>query len=111
VSCSFATAYHRHASIAGDKGVIETNYLNHPPVGGPAVLQIRKGVPMTTPFEPAHVPDGNGFRLEAEAFARLIRDGDHAWTGATPEESIDIALTLDAIRASAASGRWEKVGW
>jgi D-xylose 1-dehydrogenase (NADP+, D-xylono-1,5-lactone-forming) len=110
VSCSFATAYHRHASIAGDKGVIETNYLNHPPAGGPAVLQIRKGVPMTTPFEPVHAPDGNGFRLEAEAFARLVRDGDHAWTGATPDESIDIALTLDAIRASAASGRWEEVG-
>jgi D-xylose 1-dehydrogenase (NADP+, D-xylono-1,5-lactone-forming) len=109
VSCSFATAYHRHASIAGDKGVIETNYLNHPPAGGPAVLQIRKGIPMTTPFEPTHVPDGNGFRLEAEAFAQLVREGDHAWTGATPEESIEIALTLDAIRASAGSGLWETV--
>ena len=93
----------------GDRGVIETNYLNHPPAGGPAVLQIRKGVPMTVPFEPAAVPGGNGFRLEADAFARLVRDGEHAWTGATPEESIDIMLILDAIRASAASGQWEAV--
>jgi xylose dehydrogenase (NAD/NADP) len=110
LSCSFATAYHRHASIAGDKGIIETNYLNHPPAGGPAVLQIRRGVPMTTPFEAVPIPDGNGFRREAESFAKLLREGEGAWTGATPQDSIDIALTLDAIRASAASGRWEDVG-
>jgi xylose dehydrogenase (NAD/NADP) len=109
-SCSFATAYHRHASIAGDKGVIETNYLNHPPAGGPAVLQIRRGVPMTIPFEPAQVPDGNGFRLEAESFARLVRGEKDAWSGATAQESIDIALTLDAISESARSGGWVKVG-
>lgn len=109
VSCSFAAVYHRHASIGGDKGAIETNYLNHPPVGGPAVLQIRRGIANTLPMEPVAVPDGNGFRLEAESFAALLRDGDRAWTGATPEESIDILLTMDAIRASARSGQWEKL--
>jgi xylose dehydrogenase (NAD/NADP) len=109
-TCSFATAYHRHASIAGDKGVIETNYLNHPPTGGPAVLQIRRGVPMTIPFEAARVPDGNGFRLETKSFARLVRGEENAWSGATPQESIDIALTLDAIRESAGSGGWAQVG-
>jgi xylose dehydrogenase (NAD/NADP) len=107
--CSFATAQHRHASIAGDKGVIETNYLNHPPAGGP-VLQIRRGVPMTIPFEAAQVPDGNGFRLETESFARLVRGEESAWSGATPQESIDVALTLDAIRESARSGGWTQVG-
>lgn len=109
VSCSFASAFHRHASIAGDKGVIETNYLNHPPVAGPAVLQIRRGFANTLPMEPLAVPDGNGFRLEAESFAALLRDGDSAWTGATPAESVDILLTMDAIRASAKSGQWEKL--
>ena len=108
-SCSFATAYHRHASIAGDKGVIETNYLNHPPTGGPAVLQIRRGIPMTVPFEAVPVPDGNGFRLETESFARLVRGETDAWSGATPQESIDIALTLDAIMESAKSGGWINV--
>jgi xylose dehydrogenase (NAD/NADP) len=109
-SCTFATAYHRQASIAGDKGVIETNYLNHPPTGGPAVLQIRRGIPMTTPFEAAVVPDGNGFRLETESFARLVRGDKEAWSGATPQESLDIALTIDAIRESARSGGWVRVG-
>ena len=109
VSCSFATGYHRHALIAGDNGVIETTYLNHPPIGGPAVLQIKRGRANTAAFEPAPVPDGNGFLLQAELFARLLREGEAHWTGATPQESIDIMATLDAIRKSSASGQWEAV--
>ena len=34
VSCSFAVAFHRHAMIAGENGVIETTYSNHPPADG-----------------------------------------------------------------------------
>jgi predicted dehydrogenase len=109
ISCSFATGYHRHALIAGDNGVIETNYLNHPPMSGPAVLQIKKGRVNTAAFEPSPVPDGNGFLLQTESFARLLREGEAHWTGATPQESIDIMLTLDAIRKSATSGQWEDV--
>ncbi|MGH6815210.1 MAG: Gfo/Idh/MocA family protein [Hyphomicrobiaceae bacterium] len=109
VSCSFATGYHRHALIAGDNGAIETNYLNHPPMSGPAVLQIKRGRVNTAAFEPAPVPDGNGFLLQADSFARLVREGEAHWTGASPQESIDIMLTLDAIRKSASTGRWEEV--
>jgi len=106
VACSFESAFHRHASIHGEAGAIETNYLNHPPVGGPAVLTIRRGVANTVAMAPEPVPEGNGFRLEAESFAALLRDGEAAWTGATPAESVDIALTLDAIRRSARSLQW-----
>ena len=67
----------------GDNGVIETNYLNHPPMAGPAVLQIKRGRANTAPFELEKVPDGNGFLLEVESFARLLRDGEQHWTGAT----------------------------
>jgi xylose dehydrogenase (NAD/NADP) len=109
ISCSFATGYHRHALIAGDNGVIETNYLNHPPMSGPAVLQIKKGRVNTAAFEPVPVPDGNGFLLQTESFARLLREGEAHWTGATPQESIDIMATLDAIRKSSGSGQWEEV--
>jgi xylose dehydrogenase (NAD/NADP) len=109
VASSFATGGHRHAMIAGEDGVIETNFLNHPPIGGPAVLQIRAGKQVSVPFEPADIPAGNGFLLETESFARLLRHGDAEWTGATPQDSIDIALTIDAIQASAASGRWEEI--
>jgi xylose dehydrogenase (NAD/NADP) len=110
VASSFATGFHRHAMICGEDGVIETNYLNHPPIGGPAVLQIRPGRLQTIPWEPADVPAGNGFLQEADSFARLLRHGEAEWTGASPQDSVNIALTLDAIRASAASNRWEEVG-
>ncbi len=46
----------------------------------------------------------NGFLAEAEAFERLVRQGDEQWLGATPEESIDVALTLEALLRSARSG-------
>ena len=55
------------------------------------------------------VPDGNGFLLQADSFARLLREGEAHWTGATPQESIDIMATLDAIRKSSASGQSEAV--
>lgn len=103
VSCSFATAYHRHALIAGDRGVIETTYLNHPPIGGPPALTIRRGPTVATPLETIEVAGGNGFLAEAESFQRLVTLGPTHWTGATPEESVDIALTLDAIRQSTRS--------
>ena len=108
ISCSFAAAGHRSASLAGERGVIETNYLNHPPAGGP-LLQIRKSILLTVPFEKTEIPDGNGFRLETESFARLVRGDPNAWTGATPQESVDIALILDTIRESARVGRSAEV--
>lgn len=104
ISCSFATAFHRHALIVGDGGTIETTYLNHPPVGGPPILTIRRGTTNAVVPEIVEVPPGNGFLAEAESFERLLRHGPEQWTGATPEESIDIALTLDAILESARSG-------
>lgn len=110
ISCSFGMAAHRLAAVYGDEGCIETNFLNHPPAAGPPLLRIRRGVAHTVPFEEAEVEHANGFRLTAESFAALARGDAAAWTGATPEESIDIAMTIDAIRASAASGRWEDVG-
>ncbi|RDJ23367.1 gfo/Idh/MocA family oxidoreductase [Bosea caraganae] len=110
ISASFATAFHRHALIAGDGGTIETTYLNHPPVGGPPILTVRRGTTNLVAPEIVEVAPGNGFRAEAESFERLLRHGPEQWTGATPAESIDIALTLDAILASARSGAAVRVG-
>lgn len=104
ISASFATAFHRQALIAGDAGTIETTYLNHPPVGGPPILTVRHGTLNTVVPEIVEVAPGNGFLAEAESFERLLRHGPEQWTGATPEESIDIALTLDAILESVRSG-------
>ena len=51
-----------------------------------------------------------GFLAEAESFHDLVRLGWDHWTGATPDESIDIAMTLDAIAASSRHGVPVEVG-
>ncbi|MBL8701621.1 MAG: Gfo/Idh/MocA family oxidoreductase [Alphaproteobacteria bacterium] len=111
ISCSFGTAYHRHALIAGESGAIETTYLNHPPAGGPPVLQLWRGMRSDNiSLETIETTPGNGFLAEAESFQRLVAEGPAAWNGATPEESIDIALTLEAMLKSARSGTMVEVG-
>jgi D-xylose 1-dehydrogenase (NADP+, D-xylono-1,5-lactone-forming) len=104
IAGSFTTAYHRHAHIAGDAGIIETTFLNHPPLGGPPTVQIRRGSTAPAEIELLTLPGGNGFLLEAEQFAGLVRGNAQAWTGATEQESIDIAATLDAVLRSARGG-------
>ena len=104
VSASMATSFHRHAMIVGTTGVIETGYANHAP-GGTLSLRIKRGVPGTVPFETEEIAGADGFRLEAESFARLIRTGA-GWDGASEAESLDTAAALAAIAASLASGEW-----
>ena len=101
ISCSLATGLHRQALIAGTAGVIQTTFLNFPPLDRPAVLNLKRGVSWDEPYETIEVPAVDGFRAEAESFERLIRFGPDHWTGATPEESVDIMLTLEAILQSA----------
>jgi xylose dehydrogenase (NAD/NADP) len=105
VMSSFSTAYHRHAQIAGETGILESLYLNHPPIGGAPLVTIRRGELAAGTLETHTAEGGNGFRFEAESFARLVAGEPGAWTGVTPEESIDIAATLAAILESARTGR------
>jgi xylose dehydrogenase (NAD/NADP) len=105
ISCSMATAYHRHAVIVGERGVIETSYDNHAPAGnGSLTLRVKRGVPNTVPYEVIQTRAGNGFRAEGEAFAKMVRQGVSAWNGATQAESVDTALALQAIAASGRTG-------
>ena len=105
ISCSFATAPYRHALIVGTEGAIQTAFPNHAPPRGSAVVLLKRGTSWSTDFEPIEVPATDGFRAEAESFARLLNGDEDGWSGATPEESIDIMLTLDATRLSAQTGR------
>ena len=105
ISCTFATARHRHAFIAGDEGSITTTYYND--TGGamfPPLLELRRGTGWDAEREVVESRATPGFLAEAEAFHDLVRSGWPAWPGATPEESIDIARTLDAIAASSRQG-------
>ena len=110
ITSSFATGYHRAAQIAGDAGSIDVTYLNHPPIGGEPVVYLRRGIMVTNEIETIKVAGGNGFLAEADSFARLVADGPQHWTGASEQESIDIALTLEALLRSARSGAAVDVG-
>jgi D-xylose 1-dehydrogenase (NADP+, D-xylono-1,5-lactone-forming) len=109
ISCSFETGVHRHALIAGTQGTIETTYQNHLLSADQAVIRLKRGTDWTTPVEDVHTAFGNGFVAEVETFRRLILDDSKPEHVLTPDESIAIAQTLDALRVSARSGRWEGV--
>jgi xylose dehydrogenase (NAD/NADP) len=104
ISCSFTTARYRHAFIAGDAGSINTTYFNDTGPGFPPLVDVRRGSGWDAAREVIETGALPGFLAEAESFHDLVRYGWQGWTGATPEESIDIALTLDAIAASSRQG-------
>ena len=104
ISCSFATARHRHAFIAGDAGSISTTYFNDTSAAFPPVLEVKRGAGWDARREIIETASSNGFLAEAESFHDLVRHGWDQWVGATPDESIDIALTLDALAVSARTG-------
>ena len=101
ISCTFATARHRHAFIAGDEGTIATSYFNDTSATFPPLLELRRGTGWDAQRDIVETASTNGFLAEAEAFRELVVNGPAHWTGATPDESIDIALTLEALAASA----------
>jgi predicted dehydrogenase len=112
MSCAMNVANHRRATIAGSKGTIETEFLNHTAVAAgdnpygylPSQLRLRRGVANNVPFEDIHSPVGSGFRFAAEAFARIVRTNDTAEIARMGTASIDIAATLDAIARAARNG-------
>ena len=104
ISCSFATVRHRHAFIAGDAGSIVTTYFNDTGPMFPPLLEVKRGTGWDAQREVIETASSNGFLAEAESFYDLVRHGWGRWVGAMPEESIDIAMMLDALAASARTG-------
>ena len=105
ITSSFSTSVHRFALIAGTQGVIQTQFSNHPPLSRPAGFLIKRGIGADQDFETIETPALNGFRAEAESFARLAQGTDPRWEGPTQQESTDISRTLEAILQSARAGR------
>ncbi|HEU5296090.1 MAG TPA: Gfo/Idh/MocA family oxidoreductase [Burkholderiaceae bacterium] len=111
MTCAMDLALHRQAIIVGSDGVITTEFLNHTSEPGradgwgyqPSQLRVRRGSG-NGPFEPVTSPTGSGFRFAAEAFAAVVAARDFAAIERAAQASLDIAVTLDAIVASARSG-------
>jgi predicted dehydrogenase len=104
ISCSFGTARHRRAFIVGDVGTIDTTYFNDTGAEFPPLVHITRGSGWDAARETIECAATPGFFAQGEAFHDLVRHGWGAWPGATPAESIDIALALDALAASASAG-------
>jgi len=104
ISCTFATVRHRRAFIAGEAGSIDTTYFNDTSATFPPLLEVRRGSGWDAQREVIETAATNGFLAEAESFSDLVARGWSEWTGVSPEESIDVALTLEAIATSARSG-------
>jgi predicted dehydrogenase len=109
LTCSFGSALHRQALIVGAAGVIQTTYRNHTSAEQPGVLSLRTGSGPQAVDGIIETPPINGFLAEAESFERMVREGATHWIGATPEESVDIMATLEALLRSARSGAAELV--
>jgi xylose dehydrogenase (NAD/NADP) len=105
ISCSFATARHRRATIVGDEGTITTTYFNDTSAAMPPSIQLTRGVAWDAPQETIETAAAPGFVVEAEGFAALVRHGWAAWPGVSPDESKDIVRTLEALKDSAQTGR------
>ncbi|MFO1400791.1 MAG: Gfo/Idh/MocA family oxidoreductase [Steroidobacteraceae bacterium] len=104
LACSVATAPHRNAFLIGSDGALQTSFSNNT-VPDTAVLRIKHGVAWDATFQSLSVPAGNGFVLEAEAFARAVAAGDSAVRYSFHRHCLDNAATLAAIAASMRTGQ------
>jgi predicted dehydrogenase len=110
IACSFATARHRRGFVVGDAGTLFSAYYNDTGPEMRPVIEITRGTAWEAKRETIETAPTKGFFAEAEAFADLVAFGVTRWPGATPEESIDIALTLDALAESARKGTAVDIG-
>ena len=101
ISCSFATAVHRRAIIAGSRGVIETDYHNHTNRAAAPGYRIKRGIEWQTEFESVQVPSEDGFRVQIDAFTDLIERDDRAAIASRRAASLDNAWTLAAVLGAA----------
>jgi predicted dehydrogenase len=121
LSCAMNAANHRHASIVGTRGTLQTEYLNHTSAvkAGdahgyvPSRMRMRvdalPGATKPAVFKEITSPTGSGFRFAAEAFAKVIAEQDFAAVARAAQASLDNAATLEAIARSAKSGLVEAV--
>ena len=120
MTCAMDAATHRHATIIGSRGTVETEYLNHTrgltskdsvhPWGYlHSQMRVRRGTANSIPFEDITSATGSGFLFAAEAFAKVVADKDFAAIERAARASVDIAATLEAIARSARTGQAEEL--
>lgn len=111
VGCAMNAAVHRAATVLGSAGLIETDYQNHTGPARPSYLRLRRGGGWDAALEAVPFDTGDGFRLEAEHFAGLVRGtvaaGDDALL--TLQNMATLAALLKSARQGGASVAVETV--
>lgn len=104
VLCSLNSARHHTVQVIGSAGVLEVDEVFTPPSDQPTTIRLRHGL-HATPVEEREIAPMNHFRLEAEGFVRLIRDGYGDWPHMPRMETLDNAATIEALLQSARHGQ------
>ncbi|NOK59553.1 MAG: hypothetical protein GFH27_549285n77 [Chloroflexi bacterium AL-W] len=104
VLCSLSSARHHMVQIIGSDGVIEVDEVFTPPPDQPTIIRLRHGA-HATHLEEREIEPVNHFRLEAEGFVRLIRDGHGDWPDMPIVETLDNLATIEALLQSARHGQ------
>lgn len=99
IGCAMNGAVHRAATVIGSAGLIETDYQNHTGPDRPCYLRLRRGAGWDATAEAVPFETGDGFRLEAEHFARLVNGS--AAAGDDTLLSLQNVATLEALLKSA----------
>ncbi len=100
VACSLATSRHHTAQVIGSDGIIEVAEPFTPPFDQPTVVRLYRGTNVAA-VEEISIPPANHFRLEAEGFDRLVRDGHGNWPEMPAAETLDNMATIEALLRSA----------
>jgi predicted dehydrogenase len=107
-SCGMYLAPQQRAQILGSKGHIDLPIAWNPPADRPSHLVLETGAQLeASEAETIEFAAVNQYTILAQLFARAAATG-----GPAPiplEDSIKNLAVLDALRRSAASGRWETV--
>lgn len=100
LQCWFDAVPHRHLRVVGSEGALASGFHNHV---GPGLDWVEVAEGYDSRREP--VPQGNGFRLEAEAFAALVHGETPHPHWPTWAETRDTTRLAQALLRSATEGR------
>jgi len=106
IECSLFSSHHQTARVIGSAGIIDLEQAFTPPFDQPSYIRLQRGA-RSDESETIEIPPVNHYRLEAEAFGRLIQagHGGHDLPEMPLDETLDNMATIDALLKSARTAR------
>lgn len=95
IECSLVSSYHHTARVIGSNGIIELDEAFTPSPDRPTIIRLWQGARFAE-LEMIEIAPANHYRLEAEAFGRLVRKEPNA-VAMPAAETIDNMAAIDAL--------------